>query len=141
MNRELKGLGGIQKYRDLSDVFLSHEPYLGTLLRGEHTSLTELASFLAPDGLLAMWTKLTPMQRKAFFMWALRKDLRVAGLALAAARKAKITLATASLQRVLVVEIIRTRIRSRNQGVLEVIEGVRAGMNCRRDIPVDPRFV
>ena len=55
MNKELKGVVGIQEHQKRAGVFGENEVYLNMLLRGEQASLTELAWFLAPGGLLDTW--------------------------------------------------------------------------------------
>ena len=47
MNKELKGVGGIKEHQKLAGVFGENEVYLNMLLRGEQTSLTELAWFFS----------------------------------------------------------------------------------------------
>jgi hypothetical protein len=142
MNKEFKGLWNLQKYQDLAACFAAHESFLNTLLREEHTSLTELASFLAPDGLLTIWINLTPKQRQGFFTWALRKHQRVAEIQLVpSGSKVSVTLATPFLQRVLAVEIIRTFSRSRSQGPTKAISELRDGIKLKRSFWVDHRFV
>ena len=140
MNKELKGLGGIEEFREIADVLAGNEVFLNTLLRGEYTSLTELANFLIPGGLLDRWTTLSPRQRAAFFGWALRRNLRVAGITLSAPHKVKITLAAPILQRLLAVEIIRTFSRSRNQGPMRAVEELWGATKFRADLGVDHHF-
>ena len=141
MNSEIKGLGDIKEFQKLAQTFLEHEQFFEALLRGQFISLTELACFLAPGGLVDRWIGLSPRQRRAFFKWTLNRNLRIAGLALSSAKKVKLTLATASLQWVLVVELVRTFSRNQNQGVMEAVEELRAGINLRCDFLVDHRFV
>ena len=142
MNKELKGVGGIQEHQKLAGVFGENEVYLNMLLRGEHASLTELAWFLAPGGLLDTWSKLTPKRRQAFFSWALRKNLRVAEVRLMPLGfKVQITLATPFLQRVLAVELVRTFSRSKNQDPTTAVAELRDGLHFKASFWVDHRFV
>ena len=141
MNQEFKGLGGIQEYQKLANSFSGSEVYLNMLLRADHASLTELASFLIPGGLFDTWSSLKPRQRQAFLERVLRKNLRVAAVALSCSDNVKLTLAAPAVQRVLAVEIIRTFSGSRNQEPINAIEELRGAMKYRADVSVDPRFV
>lgn len=142
MNPELKGLKGLKECQKLADLFGQYEIFLKTLIRGEQFSLTELADFLAPGGMLETWTALSPKQRQAFFSWVLCRSLRVDEVnLLPSGHKVQVTLQTPFLQHVLATEIIRTFARSRNQGPVTAVYEFRDGLKLNAGFWVNHHFV
>jgi hypothetical protein len=142
MNPELKGRQGIQECWKLAEVFEAHEIFLGALVRGEQFSLTELANFLSPGGLLEVWTALTPKQRQAFFSWVLRKSLRVTEVTLMpSGHKVRVTLQSPFFYRVIATEIIRTFARAGNRGGLKAVYELKDNLHFHAEMWVDHHFV